>query len=361
MIEGNPSHVHWEDRRSVRLLGMGSAFPGRQTGTVDLLDRIYAHYGVDIRRQGVALAKRLGVRSRYLCRDFLLPQEAPRSGDTNAQLAARAVRGALEESRMAPEDLSYLIGHTTTPGSLLPPNIAEVADLIGYRGPFVELRQACTGFANALVMAFGLLHSPRGGPVAIVGSETGSVFFDPRRATENSGQLVNLLQMGDAASACILAPDGSDTSSRLSNVYYGHLGGGLDPAFRLTDGGSDRAHTPNTIAEFEHDPRSARERGTVLFGAGMRAVEGMGFDRRALDFFIPHQANGCMAEPLAGYLGVPQSRVFVNADRLGNTGSAAIWLALAELRTSLSSGTTVCVLGAEAWKYMYGGFVYAHG
>jgi hypothetical protein len=34
---------------------------------------------------------------------------------------------------------------------------------------FAELRPACTGFANALVFAVGLLHTPGCGPVAIVG------------------------------------------------------------------------------------------------------------------------------------------------------------------------------------------------
>ncbi len=67
-----------------------------------------------------------------------------------------------------------------------------------------------------------------------------------------------------------------------------------------------------------------------------------------------------MAEVLAPFLGIEARRVFVNADRLGNTGSAAIWLALAELRSNLEPGARVLVLGAEATKYMFGGFHYVH-
>ena len=52
--------------------------------------------------------------------------------------------------------------------------------------------------------------------------------------------------------------------------------------------------------------------------------------------------------------------MFVNADHLGNTGSAAIWLALAELRRTLAPGASVVALGAEATKYMFGGFCYLH-
>ena len=68
-----------------------------------------------------------------------------------------------------------------------------------------------------------------------------------------------------------------------------------------------------------------------------------------------------MAELLAPFLGIEESQVFVNADRLGNTGSAAIWLALAELRSRLGPDRRVLALGAEATKYMFGGFLYVHG
>jgi 3-oxoacyl-[acyl-carrier-protein] synthase-3 len=67
-----------------------------------------------------------------------------------------------------------------------------------------------------------------------------------------------------------------------------------------------------------------------------------------------------MAKLLGPFLGVEPRRIFVNAGRLGNTGSAAIWLAFAELRSSLEPGATVLALGAEATKYMFGGFHYVH-
>jgi 3-oxoacyl-[acyl-carrier-protein] synthase-3 len=68
-----------------------------------------------------------------------------------------------------------------------------------------------------------------------------------------------------------------------------------------------------------------------------------------------------MAQLLGPFLRIEPKRVFVNASRLGNTGSAAIWLALAELRSTLEPGATVLALGAEATKYMFGGLLYVHG
>ena len=45
-----------------------------------------------------------------------------------------------------------------------------------------------------------------------------------------------------------------------------------------------------------------------------------------------------------------------------NLGSAAIWVSLDRLRRSgrLRESDKVLVLGAEATKYLYGGFVYTH-
>jgi 3-oxoacyl-[acyl-carrier-protein] synthase-3 len=51
---------------------------------------------------------------------------------------------------------------------------------------------------------------------------------------------------------------------------------------------------------------------------------------------------------LAPYL-PPRIQVIVHADRVGNTGSAAIWLALHEARRRLlTAGERTVVLGAES-------------
>ncbi len=351
---------HWSDRRSASVLGTGAALPGEPVLTEEILSRLDLRFGVDVRRQGRCIAARLGVNTRHISRDLAARHEPPRSGDSNAELAARAARGAMEQAGVQTRELSYLITHTATPGTLIPPNAARVADLLDYKGPFVELRQACTGFANAVVFALGLLSSPDCGPVLIVGSETGSTYFDPVRAAEDSGQLVNALQMGDGAGACVLGSPDKTRASQLSAAFFGYAGADLDPGFMLNGGGSDVVPVPGKALEFQHDYSSIRELGGELFAAGLSAARRAGVDPDEVDYFIPHQANGRMAELLSCELGLEVHRIFVNAARVGNTGSAAIWLAFHELRARLLPGDRVCVLGAEATKYMFGGFLYVH-
>jgi 3-oxoacyl-[acyl-carrier-protein] synthase-3 len=340
---------------------MGSALPGPPVTTAELLERVEQRFGVTVARWGTAFAHRLKIDTRHICRDFVARHEAPRFGHSNPDLAAAALRAALEEARLEVNDLAYLIGHTTSPACLAPPNIALVADRIGFTGPYLELRQACTGFANALVIAQGLVSAPGAGPVAIVGSETGSVYFDPRRAGEDNSQLVNLVQMGDGAGAIIVAPDDARTGACISNNFFGQSGMGRMPGITLAAGGSDRPFLETGALEFEHDCVGVKTSGPELFARGAAVARELGMAVDSVDHIIPHQANGRMAELLGPYLGIEPRSIFVNADHVGNTGSAAIWLALAELRSRLTLGARVLTLGAEATKYMFGGFCYVHG
>jgi 3-oxoacyl-[acyl-carrier-protein] synthase-3 len=358
---GFPPAPCWRDARQLKILGMGTALPGPPVSTAELLTRVEERFGVAVSRHGSALADRLKIETRHICRDFAARHEAPRPGHSNPDLAAAALRAALAEAQLEVNDLAYLIGHTTSPARLVPPNIALVADCVGFTGPYMELRQACTGFANALVIAQGLLAVPGASAVAIIGSETGSVYFDPQCAGADTGQLVNLVQMGDGAAALVVAPDDAGPGARLSGNFFGQIGLGRQPGFSLAAGGSDMPFVAGGTLEFEHACGAVRASGPALFEHGAMVARTLGTAIDVVDHVIPHQANGRMAELLGPSLGIEPRRMFVNANRLGNTGSAAIWLALAELRSRLEPGASVLALGAEATKYMFGGFSYVHG
>ena len=356
-----PSPRYWHDSRAVKLLGMGIALPGPPIPTVALLTRVEKRFRVAVLRRGMAVANRLKISSRHLCPDFDTRHEVPRPGHSNPDLAAAALRLALKEARLEVGDLDYLIGHTTSPACLAPPNISMVADRMGFSGPYLELRQACTGFANALVIAQGLAAAPGVKAVGIVGSETGSVYFDPQRAGEDTSQLVNLVMMGDGAGALVVGPDDPGKGARISNNFFGQVGLDRSPGFSLAAGGSDQPFIEGGALEFEHNFTAVRNNAQELFGHGASVAHALGIGVTMVDHLIPHQANGRMAELLGPFLRIEPKRVFVNASRLGNTGSAAIWLALAELRSTLEPGATVLALGAEATKYMFGGLLYVHG
>ena len=342
------SAAPWLSKGRIAVLGSGRALPGPAIATGDLIATMQQRFGFSRTREAAAIARRLGIESRHLCRDFAGRDEAPRSGDSNSELAARAVRAALAEAGLQPQDLAYLIGHTTSPDQPLPANVAIVADRLGYQGPHVELRQACTGFANALMIAFGLI-ATGSGPVAIVGSETGSLFFDPASLDAEADQIVNMVQMGDGAGAVIVGAFELEQSS-IEAAWFGALGGGRAP-------GISRQHR---MQRFDHDFAAIRSEGHRLFDAGRDAAAAQGFPIEAARHVVPHQVSGRIGMLAAAHFGLPQERVFVQADKIGNTGSAAIWIALDTLRAKAAPGEDIVVLGAEASKHMFGGFAYRH-
>lgn len=341
---------HWRMPWPLAVLGAGTALPGKPMDSGDLIALIEQRFALGRERQARALARQLAIGRRHVCRAFDARHECARPGQSNPELAAQAVSAALAEAGLRPNDLGYLIGHTTTPLHQLPANVAWVADHLGYEGPHVELRQACTGFANALMIASGLLAAPGAKPVAIVGSETGSLFFDPLAALEDDSQLVNMMQMGDGAGAIVLAPAGA-APGRLREAWFGTLGNGRMPGISLSQ---------ERPGEFAHDFEAILRSGGELFATGIAVAARMGVDASQVPAIIPHQTSGRIGQQLAHHLELPEDRFFVQAGRLGNTGSAAIWLAFDEWRRQ-GQGQQVLTLGAEASKFFFGGFLYDRG
>ncbi len=345
----------WRDSRPLQVLGTGHALPGPALATQALLDKCLADANHQaIRRRATAMARQLGIKHRHIVRDLAQRFEAPRQGHSNPELAAQAVRAALRQAGAQVKDIAYLIGHTATPATLMPSNISWVADLLGYSGPMAEFRQACTGFVNALIFAQGLAHEH--GVIVIVGSETGSVFFDTQRLFEDDGQLLNFVQMGDSAGAIVLRPY-SGHGAHISSSFFGYAGRDIAPGFTMISGGSNKSYVEGAL-EFSHDFESVRAHGAKLFELGLAAS---GVDVHSCRWIIPHQANGRMDSLLAPILGIDAQHIVNVGQDIGNTGSAAIWTAFSLLRNNgIVTDDVVLALGAEATKYFYGGFRYVH-
>ncbi len=341
----------WLSNGRLAVLGTGSAVPDTPVTSAALIEQMVARFGWTSARAATALAKRMAINTRHFARPFHEAMESARPGQSNSALAAQAARNALKMAGLGVDDIGYLITHTATPDMVLPSNAGFVADHLGYAGPYVELRQACTGFANALMIAFGLLAQPGAKPLVVVGSDTGSLIFDPRWAAVDHSHLVNLMQMGDGAAAVILAPP-DQGRAHIHSAWFGTIGLGRAPGLCILSG---------QPAAIEHNFTDIATNGRFLFDADRAAAARHGVDLADADILIPHQTSGRIGHQVAAHYGLPPDRFFVNADRFGNTGSAAIWLALADLCAGgMPSGSRVVALGAEATKYMYGGFVYDH-
>ncbi len=344
-----------------RLLGVGAAFPGEAVSTGALCQQVRQQLGIPLPRYLTMLSTRLDVQQRHLCRDFVQAHEQPRPGARNPELAARALHNALGQAQLPSHALGYLISHTATPARQLPGGSGEIAHLLRYPGAHVELRQACTGFANALQLAFALTAAPDSAPVAIVGVETGSVFFDPHCSHADISQWVNFLQMGDGAAGVIIGADtpGCTQGPWISHAFFGQLQDPPASGLVLGAGGSDCPHASGPI-RFEHDFKSVETHGAALLEAGRDLLLSAGFDVHRASRVVPHQASGAVAAWLAKRWDLAPELICNHARQVGNLGSASLWAALHDsLQTPTQSpaGTApMLFLGAEATQYSYGGF-----
>lgn len=342
---------------TLKMLGSGSALPGKPVSNDRLLAALAEHCGNRKAKLARKFALRMGILSRHVSRDLSTAKSGVQPGFDAPTLCKNAISNAAGSATM-----SFLIGHTSTPHSLLPPNIAWVADELRYTGPYVELRQACTGFASALAIAAAMIAEDSNASIGIVGSENGSPYFDISEDFIDRDQLINFVQMGDGAGAVLLGPDDGQGTAIVSDIFVGQIGVGMEPGISLVGGGSAQPNCDGGLPYFQHRAKDVRRNGEKLIEAGIAAIESRGYTLGEFDWIIPHQANGHIGELLAARFPETKGKVFVTAHRLGNLGSAAIWVSFDELCRSdkLQRGQRVLVLGAEASKYLYGGFIYTH-
>ncbi len=89
---------------------------------------------------------------------------------------------------------------------------------------------------------------------------------------------------------------------------------------------------------------------TATAEAARQTMQGTGLGPEDVDLFIPHQANLRIIKSAARGAGIPMERVFVNADRYGNTSAGSIPIALCEALESgrIQAGDRVVMVGFGA-------------
>jgi 3-oxoacyl-[acyl-carrier-protein] synthase-3 len=118
------------------------------------------------------IADRSGIRERR----FAAPDQ------TNADLALRAARIALDRAGLAPDALDMIVVATLSPDHFFPGVSAALQAGLGVTRPIpsFDLHAQCGGFIYALGVAQGLLASGRYAHVLVVGSERQSSPGSPR-------------------------------------------------------------------------------------------------------------------------------------------------------------------------------------
>jgi 3-oxoacyl-[acyl-carrier-protein] synthase-3 len=307
----------------VHLAGTGRWLPAR------VLDNAEAAARAGVTEEWIL--RRTGIRERRVAAD----------GEGTAVLSTHAARAALDASGIPAESIGAVIVATTTPDHLTPPTACELQAAIGAWGAACfDVEAGFAGWIYALVLADSLLRAGRGDAALVVGVEKLSTVTD--RADPSTGPL-----FGDGAGAVVLARGAGPRTVRSTSWW---ADGRLADALKRPAGGSLRPFDALVLEEGAH---LLRMEGTRLFKAAVRtmaqqahaALDAAGLTKEDVGLVIPHQANLRIIEGLIKEMDLDPARVYVNIDRLGNTGAATIPIALDEaVRSGRADGDAPLLL-----------------
>ncbi|MEU3771964.1 beta-ketoacyl-ACP synthase III [Streptomyces sp. NPDC032472] len=277
---------------------------------------------------------RTGIRQRRIVSEGL----------STGELAVRAGARALSSAGLSGVDA--LVVATTSPERLCPAVAPEVASRLGL-GTIAafDLTSACSGFLYGLATAAGLIESGTADTVLFIGSEAFTTLVNPAdRATapifgDGAGAVV--LRRGEPDEPGALGPFDLGSDGALADLLAIPAGGSRQ---RSADGGLGHATVPTEDWYLRMEGRAlytqAVERMTQSARTALKRADWSVGD---VDWFVGHQANIRIVAAVAEELELPDERVAVNIDRVGNTLSASVPLLLNDYaaRGELKAGQRV--------------------
>lgn len=272
------------------------------------------------------IASRTGIQERRIAGD----------DETVATMATAAGRMALEDSGVAPEQISLVVVASTTAEVRTPNTAGRVAADLGLNGPaIIDLNTACSGFEYALAVADQAVRAGAAGHALVIGAEKLSAFTDWTDRT-------TCVLTADGAGAMVIGPTDEPT---IGPVVWGSVPGMVD-AVRI-DG---------TPAYFSQEGRAVF-RGAISEAAdhARRIVKAAGLEMEDIEVFVFHQANLRIIEPLASALHAGSRLVVTDVVESGNTSAASVPLGFSKAwhRGDIPKGVPALLFGFG------GGFTYA--
>jgi len=235
-------------------------------------------------------------------------------------LALQAARAALVKSRRRPDEFGAVLFCSCTSTKQMPSVAAWLSGQLGMLQTHTscDLVAACAGLPYAIADAIRLLDETER-PVLVVAGEK----FSDKIGTMRTSRML----FGDASAALVVgpAPSGAPPDVEIFQTYASGPMGEVDsimwpnPAF------------DNDVTVYGPDVRALVQRYMDQMLAELKALrhpDGHGSMLDAIELVVPHQANKAMVTSIAEACGLDANRLYFDIERVGNTSSASIPLAL---------------------------------
>jgi 3-oxoacyl-[acyl-carrier-protein] synthase-3 len=283
------------------------------------------------------IVQRTGIRERRVAG----------SAETASTLGAEAARRALESAGATADELEMIVCGTVTGDMPFPSTSCLIQREIGARSvPAYDVGAACAGFIYALANASAMVQTGAAKTCLVVGVDVLTKYVD---WTDRS----TCVLFGDGAGAVVLRAEEGTDRGVLHTVMLSDGNGAVHIDYE--SGGS---RYPCGAPESEGARRRVYMNGSEVYRFAVKAMgdacckvlDNVGLQPSDIDLFVPHQANLRIIRSAQERLGLPDSKVFVNVEKYGNTSGASIPIGLSEAAQSgrLKPGDLVMTVGFGA-------------
>lgn len=238
------------------------------------------------------------------------------SSELTSDLATKACKNAIENSRIDTGKIDYIICATTTPDQTFPATASKIQRNLNIGTiPSFDVQAVCSGFIYALQLGDALIKSNNAKNILIVGAETLSKIVDwkDRRTC---------VLFGDGAGAIVLTAETEKKGILSINLFSD--GSWHDSLYG--DGGPSLNQKVGKIRMKGQD--IFKQAVNKLSESTLKSLNDCSKNIKDIDWLIPHQANYRIINGTAKKLSIPDSKVIATVNTHANTSAASIPLAL---------------------------------
>ncbi|MCK4798595.1 MAG: ketoacyl-ACP synthase III [Spirochaetes bacterium] len=293
----------------IRVIGTGSYLPERVM-TNDDLQKI-------VNTSDEWIKQRTGISERRIAAD----------NEATSDLAFNAAKSALEMANMKPKDVDLIIVGTSTPDYSIPAVAPIVQAKLGCPKIYAfDINSVCTSFAAAFLTAYSILSTGFYENCLIIGADTYSRILN----WEDRGTCV---LFGDGSGAMVIKKEPSKKG--ILSYIYGANGKGADYIKIPVGGSRNPLRDVNKYNKedllFQMDGKRVYEFTiSVIPDTAEKLINEAGLSPNDVDWIVLHQANYRIIDAVAKRLKLSKDKFIINIDRVGNTSSASIPIAIDE-------------------------------
>jgi 3-oxoacyl-[acyl-carrier-protein] synthase-3 len=266
-----------------------------------------------------------GIKSRHVA--------AP--GETASDLGLEAARKLLARQLVDPAQIDFLLYCTQSPDHFLPSTACQLQHRLGLGkrlGAF-DFNLGCSGYVYGLAMAKSFITSGLARNVLLITADTYTRYIHPRDRTVRT-------LFGDGAAATLIGPC-PDGQEGIGQFVLGTDGAGFNDLL-VPAGGLRMPRSHHTATESMDKNGCTRSSenlymdGKAVFTFSVTEVPETiaqlytrtGLKPEQIDWFVYHQASRIILNHLAQRSNVPEEKMVLAFEDIGNTVSASIPIAI---------------------------------